>query len=226
MAFKGINNIEELARQMCLIRLGLSKYMIKIFDNINEIKNCNESDSPEKLSIQFPHLDSTNIFNNNICIKNNICIGHSHHYACVFKKKNNILYVISTGQNKYNPNGISIHAEDDAIRRLLINKKGLKIKTLESVNLLVIRTTRNGLLCSSIPCIHCIKKISDDPIHKGYKINKIYYSNENGNIEATSLLNLVLSNKCHISSYYRHKKFNLKKWFKWRNEKNKQKQKQ
>lgn len=66
------------------------------------------------------------------------------------------------------------HAEMDAIKHLKIkNKKRL------TLDLIVIRINNSGKLLLSMPCYNCIKQLRR---LKNIKINKIHYSDENGNI--------------------------------------------
>ena len=99
-----------------------------------------------------------------------------------------------------------IHAEHDAINKL---KPLYNNKRLESINLLVIRFSKNNKLQSSKPCANCIKTMKSLPEKKGYKIKHIYYSNEYGLILKSNLRNLEKQeqhysrfNRC---SYYMNK---------------------
>ena len=134
--------------------------------------------------------------------------------------KQRVICVISIGQNKYKINTFNksqkkatIHAEEDAIYKLPPLKRS---KRLEDVNLVVIRTSRTGVLSNSAPCIHCLKMMKENAEYKGYKINNIYFSNKDGNIECHRLINLIYSNDLHISSYYKLNNYNMDKWLKWR----------
>jgi hypothetical protein len=130
--------------------------------------------------------------------------------------KNSVLYVVSTGQNKYNTNGTSIHAEADAINRL--PPKSKRSKNLETVSLLVLKVNKTGTIGNSSPCVHCLKTIATKPLEKGYRIDKIYYSTESGTIECKKLTELLGSEELHISAYYRNHNYDMKKWLKWRNQ--------
>ena len=86
-------------------------------------------------------------------------------------------------------NGIQpgIHAEHDAIRKLLPLKRKSR---LENINILVIRLSSKNKIQSSKPCINCINMMKTLPPKLGYRIQHIYYSNEEGNIIKTTLQNL------------------------------------
>ena len=134
------------------------------------------------------------------------------------EKNGNVFYVVSIGQNKYKIKSFSnknatIHAEEDAINKLPPKKRS---KRLEDVNLIVIRTTKTGVLGNSAPCVHCLKYMKEDAEARGYKINKIYYSNSDGKIECHNLNDLITSDILHISAYYKINNYNMTKWFKWR----------
>lgn len=98
-----------------------------------------------------------------------------------------------------------IHAECDAILKLMPLKNN---KKLESINLLVIRLSVKNKIQSSKPCWNCIETLKTLPQKKGYKIENIYYSDENGNIIKTNLKKLDLEEK-HYSQFFR-KKLKLK----------------
>ena len=90
----------------------------------------------------------------------------------------------SHGINHYeiNKNHDTIHAEVDCIMNLKINKKN-KMKT---VNLFVFRSNPKGNeLLMAKPCKCCMNYIKKNLNSKGYKLNKIYYTNSYGLIENT-----------------------------------------
>ena len=112
--------------------------------------------------------------------------------------------ILSYGVNKMgDSNGIQpgIHAEHDAIRKLLPLKRKSR---LENINLLVIRLSSKNKIQSSKPCINCINMMKKLPPKLGYKIQHIYYSNEEGNIVKTTLQNLENEEK-HYSRFYRQR---------------------
>ncbi len=94
---------------------------------------------------------------------------------------------LSQGANAFreNFNGCcyDCHAEIAAMKKLPPYKKNKKNKKRrvkrKTVNLLVIRTTRNGELRNSRPCTKCIKQLSK---LRYYKIKNVYYSNAKGDI--------------------------------------------
>lgn len=94
-----------------------------------------------------------------------------------------------------------IHAEYDSIRKLIPLKRR---KRLENINILVIRLSGKNKLQSSKPCINCINMMKTLPEKLGYKIQYVYYSNENGEIVKSNLKNLE-EEEPHYSRYYRNK---------------------
>lgn len=92
-----------------------------------------------------------------------------------------------------------IHAECDAINKLMPLKNK---KKLEPINLLVIRLSTKNKIQSSKPCNNCIETMKNLPPKRGYKIDNIYYSDENGNIVKTNLKKLDSEEK-HFSRFYR-----------------------
>ncbi len=146
--------------------------------------------------------------NNTYINKINDCLcGDSNHIACVFQGKigylKNKLNILSFGINKYNDfdsRKPSIHAEHNAISKLLPLKKK---KRLESIDILVIRVSRTNTIQMSKPCYNCIQIMKTLPEKKGYKINNIYYSDNHGDIIKTNIKCLENSEQ-HISKYYRN----------------------
>lgn len=57
---------------------------------------------------------------------------------------------------------------------------------------------------SSKPCSMCLRTMVSMPQKKGYKIHRVYYSNENGEIENTTL-NALLKQEQHYSRGYKTK---------------------
>lgn len=117
-----------------------------------------------------------------------------------FKKIN----VLAYGVNKYaDVEGIkpTIHAEQDTINKLpCLPKK----KSYMNVNILIIRISKTGKLGISKPCDKCIRAMKMLPERKGYKIQNVYYTDNNGNIVHTNLRKLE-SEEQHISRYWKSK---------------------
>ena len=67
----------------------------------------------------------------------------------------------------------SIHAEVDACNKLPMR---MRRGDLLTVNLIVIRVTKSGKLCNSIPCQDCIRHLAMNACAKGYRIKYVYYS--------------------------------------------------
>jgi hypothetical protein len=133
--------------------------------------------------------------------------GHYNHVSCILQGKWNLAKgrILSFGVNQMGDSDgkmPGIHAECDALSKLmpLRNKK-----RLEPINLLVIRVSTKNKIQSSKPCNNCIEKMKTIPVNKGYKIENIYYSDENGNIIKTKLDTLDYEEK-HYSKYYRRRR--------------------
>ena len=70
-----------------------------------------------------------------------------------------------------------IHAEVDCINHLKKSEK------LVPINLLVFRTNNKGNnLMNAKPCINCINAINFTLKRKNYRLKKLCYTNEDGNI--------------------------------------------
>ena len=96
----------------------------------------------------------------------------------------------------------SLHAEMDAIRRLPpITIKAKRKKLI----MIIIRINRFGKLLNSTPCFKCIQHLERLNNSSGYKIDRIYYSNQEGKIEITKLSELINCDKKHISYAFRQK---------------------
>ena len=136
----------------------------------------------------------------------------------LLKKTSRVLNVLSKGTNhpkyiqnqgklntKKNLSSInkSIHAEEMALDKI----KGNNRKSNLTVSLMVIRITEKSTecsykLCNSKPCISCICKIMNISC-SGYKVSKIYFSNENGEIVCFKFKE-ILKESPHISKYYKN----------------------
>jgi len=110
-------------------------------------------------------------------VKQRLGVSRSH-----LRKIISVFYAF--GHNQYNLNNKAcaenkdnIHAEVDCVQRL---KKSEKIA---HISLLVFRTNNNGIkLLNAKPCACCIKTIDFTLKQKNYKLKKLFYSDENGNI--------------------------------------------
>lgn len=97
-----------------------------------------------------------------------------------------------------------IHAEHAAINKL---KPSYRKKRLQTINLLVIRISKNNKLQNSKPCTNCIQNMKTLPEKKGYKIKNVYYSNNDGDI-VKSNFQILEKEEQHLSRFYRRQKYN------------------
>ena len=144
-------------------------------------------------------------FKSNNMVANKCICGKYFHVSCAFQGNYNIL---SIGMNKYaDVAGVmpSIHAEHDAILRLPCLKN--KNKKLVKINLLVIRFLKTYTLANSKPCLKCIQNMIELPKKRGYKIEDIYYSENDRTIIKTNINKLLNEPVQHISSYYRNNRY-------------------
>jgi cytidine deaminase len=116
-------------------------------------------------------------------------------------KKANILSFGVNQMGDTNGEKPGIHAEEDAISKLIPLKRK---KRLESINILVIRVSPKNKLQPSKPCSNCLRLMNILPEKKGYKIENVYYSDEEGNIIKKTLKSLENEEK-HYSKYYRRR---------------------
>ena len=109
--------------------------------------------------------------------------------------------MLSYGINIYDNKGVGIvHAEVNAIENL--PTRAYK-KKLQKINILVIRTSKNGKIGISKPCAKCLYDLSTIPQNKGYVIKDIFYSNNEGLIIKNTLNKLINNDDHHISRFYR-----------------------
>jgi len=144
-------------------------------------------------------------------VETNLCqCGNYHHIACVFKangEKHGIphkMNIMSFGTNKYKDvEGLepTIHAEQDVLSKL----PTIKNKKTVYINMLVVRFTKYRNTGPSKPCYECINAMNKIPESKGYKIQRIYYSDYDGKIIKTNLKNLQNSQP-HYTRFHKDRK--------------------
>lgn len=124
------------------------------------------------------------------------------HAAAIFSRNNSAL--LAYGENTYYVGDVSnkwtVHAESSAIDRLPTQPRR---KRLVSVDMLVIRTSRTGCLGQSRPCVHCIITMCRTLPLRGYKLDRIYYSDENQKIQMIKLHDLVHDEHQHVTMFYK-----------------------
>ena len=104
-------------------------------------------------------------------------ITEEHIWRAQYQIKGIVFY--NAGINKYETTQKhgTIHAEVDALLRLPKQKKE------KEINLAVLTTNKTGtILIKSRCCDNCIKSIDIISKKKNYKVKKIYYIDENGNL--------------------------------------------
>lgn len=95
----------------------------------------------------------------------------------------------------------NFHAEHNALRHLSPRKNK---KRLIHIDIIVIRVNNLGYTIMSKPCLHCLQKMCMIPPILGYKVNKIHYSDSNGNIITTTLSKLCNQDTFHISRFHKN----------------------
>lgn len=142
------------------------------------------------------------------------CLECSH-IAAIFACKNPTMStLLAIGENRMAAvnHRVSVHAEEDVINKL----KPMGRNRIINVNMLIVCVTETGKFHDSHPCVHCKKMMMERPNRMGYRINRIYYTTNSGDIEVYTMNNLLLSEKVHVSKYYRRTNYNMEKWLKWR----------
>lgn len=98
-----------------------------------------------------------------------------------------------------------IHAEMDAVDKLNFSREIKKRKKREIlvIDLFVIRANKDGKLKNSKPCQQCLNYIDQRRKLIGFKINNIYYSDENSCIVCHKFDDLLNKDDQYISRYFR-----------------------
>ena len=104
--------------------------------------------------------------------------------------KSIVFYGIGINYYKINNNCMKTrHAEVDVIDKIKPlytgkeRNKCKKVKNLKKINMLIFRTNKKGeKLMNAKPCNNCLNYMNKIN-KKGYKIQNIYYTNEEGYIE-------------------------------------------
>ena len=113
--------------------------------------------------------------------------------------KNKVAFGESSCRELYSGCCYGSHAEMDAIRKLPTSKNKRKI----SIDLIVIRVAKNGLLKNSAPCSKCLDHMQKLCLTTAYKIKYIYYSEADGTLVKTKFAQLLNSESKHISGRFR-----------------------
>lgn len=93
----------------------------------------------------------------------------------------------------------TIHAEANAVMKLPTLPRKSRLKRID---LLVIRTSRDGTLGCSKPCMNCINILKDRLPEKGYALHTVYFSNKDGTISGMTFQRLK-QEEAHVSRYYK-----------------------
>jgi hypothetical protein len=91
----------------------------------------------------------------------------------------------------------SIHAEHNAVYKLLNdNKRYQYIKKCDSLDIFVIRLSKNSTIGYSRPCRNCIIRLLKCELN----INNIYYTMEDGSVKVEQLIHMLDSNLTKFSN--------------------------
>ena len=126
-------------------------------------------------------------------VLNLLAIGTNHENHMPKKQTSNGKRSQQDGPNKLNPTYTdkSIHAEEMALDKLPRNRT----KRIIEVSIIVIRISRSSnadtyILSNSRPCASCMRQIENNT-HRGYRISKVYFSNDSGAILCYKLRNII-----------------------------------
>ena len=96
----------------------------------------------------------------------------------------------------------TIHAEQAVINKLPILPRN---KHLKLIDICVVRINKPGCWSLSKPCIECVNYMNQIAPQKGYRIRRVYYSQEDGTIVYYTLNDLVDDENYHMSKYLKRK---------------------
>jgi cytidine deaminase len=96
----------------------------------------------------------------------------------------------------------SIHAEVNAMHKLPYLPRHKRPK---KVDLLVIRVNRGGSMGNSKPCLNCVQQMNKFLPMKGYTLDTIYYTTQNGIIVSEKFTDLLNSDTPYLSRFYKNK---------------------
>jgi cytidine deaminase len=94
----------------------------------------------------------------------------------------------------------TLHAEMNAIDKLK------KCKKRKQIHLIVIRVNKLGQLRNSKPCGQCLKYLAHQSKKIGIKIQSVFYSNDQAEIECQRFFKLLLEEKKFTSRFFRDQK--------------------
>lgn len=93
------------------------------------------------------------------------------------------------------------HAEENAIKKLPVLPRKRKLK---KVDMLVVRTNKEGLMGSSKPCANCLLAMKQRLPEKGYTLGTVYFSEAGGTINHAPFHRLLEDKDgAHMSRYYK-----------------------
>lgn len=93
------------------------------------------------------------------------------------------------------------HAEENAIRKLPTLPRKSRLK---KVDILVIRTSKQGRLGCSRPCMNCLWTMKNWLPEKGYTLATVYFSEDDGDISHMPFKKMIDEiDKAYVSRYYR-----------------------
>lgn len=155
----------------------------------------------------LPSNSDVKLYENGDCNISSCVCGNYNHISCILQgngnpKKTKILSFGVNTMGNVEGNVPGLHAEFDAISKLIPLKPK---KKLETINIIVVRLSSKNKIQSSKPCSNCIDVMLKFPPKKGYRIQYIYYSDAYGNIIKTTLHTLEKEER-HISRSYRNHK--------------------
>jgi len=131
-------------------------------------------------------------------IKNSALKTYTGHYCIILSGNGKYCRKkVAFGSNKTikQYNTPTLHAEIDAIKKLD------PYYAIRGVDLIVIGLTRDGTMCKSRPCYHCLRTLKES----GIRVKNIYYSDTGEKIRKERFIKILDNPLTYISSGMRKK---------------------
>ncbi len=121
----------------------------------------------------------------------------SHHMCAFIRKRDNKIYFGENCIRSKKGLPVSMHAEMDAMKKVL--KHSTDMKKTDKFDVLVIRISKAGKIGISRPCYHCIFAMQESQI----TIKNIYYSTYIGTIVRENIKNMLNNELTRVSTGWR-----------------------
>lgn len=181
-----------------------------ITQNINNYKNITNTTGLTKDTPFIKNLIDKRIYfcqlgsSSHIAAFLSVSLDSQYHFI---QYRGNGTAVIGENSHKplYSNSKIMTHAEMEALKKVkgLLRCGKLKKNKKNKMNLIVLRINKSGQLCESAPCYHCSKELAKDSF---IKINKLYFSRNDGTITCIKFDDWINNGNFHVSKGWKRLK--------------------